>query len=99
MQAIFSLFAHSLMNSFFILQDKCGDPGQPEGGSVKRTPEHLEVIYSCNPGFIPEGEMRSVCTENGSWVPDPNNVVCHRYRPTASTGVLWRCKYHYMYVY
>ena len=36
------------------------------------TVEGLVVIYSCNPGLIPEGEFRSVCRNGtGTWDPDP----------------------------
>ena len=41
------------------------------------TVEGLVVIYSCNPGLIPEGEFRSVCrNDTGTWDPDPASLMC-----------------------
>jgi len=33
------------------------------------------VFYSCDPGLVPEGRMRAVCTENG-WSPKPADLNC-----------------------
>ena len=43
------------------------------------------VIYSCNPGLIPEGEFRSVCREGtDTWDPDPASAMC---REPGTTGI------------
>ena len=33
------------------------------------------MFYSCDPGLVPEGRMRAVCTGNG-WSPNPAGVSC-----------------------
>ena len=41
----------------------CGPPGAPQRGSLEsytNTTEGSEVFYSCNPGLVPEGRMRTV---------------------------------------
>ena len=46
----------------------CGSPGNPQNGSLEsytNTTEGSEVFYRCDPGLVPEGRMRAVCTENG----------------------------------
>ena len=34
-----------------------------------------EVFYSCDPGLVPEGRMKAVCTRNG-WSPNPAELCC-----------------------
>jgi len=34
------------------------------------------VFYQCNPGLLPEGELRAVFASNGSWYPDPMDLIC-----------------------
>ena len=56
----------------------CGSPGDPRNGSLEsytNTTEGSEVFYSCNPGLVPEGRMRAVCTSNG-WSPNPAGLSC-----------------------
>ena len=38
--------------------------------------EGSALLYQCNPGFGPLGEMTAVCAANGSWSPDPADVMC-----------------------
>ena len=38
--------------------------------------EGSALLYQCNPGFGPVGEMTAVCAANGNWSPDPANVTC-----------------------
>ena len=33
------------------------------------------VFYSCNPGLVPAGRMRAVCTEDG-WSPNSADLSC-----------------------
>ena len=56
----------------------CGLPVAPQNGSLESytsTINGSEVFYSCNPGLVPEGRMRAVCTENG-WSPNPADLRC-----------------------
>ena len=56
----------------------CGPPGAPQHGSQESytdTTEGSEVIYSCDPGLVPEGRMRAVCTRNG-WHPNLGALNC-----------------------
>ena len=34
------------------------------------------VAFQCNPGLAPSQQMMSVCAANGSWTPDPAELVC-----------------------
>ena len=56
----------------------CGSPGVLQRGSLENytdTTEGLEVFYRCDPGLVPEGRMRAVCTRNG-WSPNPADLCC-----------------------
>ena len=56
----------------------CGPPAVPRNGSLESytdTTEGSEVFYSCDPGLVPEGRMRAVCTRNG-WSPNPADLNC-----------------------
>ena len=56
----------------------CSSPVAPWNGSLEsftNTTEGSEVLYSCNPGLVPEGKMRAVCTRNG-WSPNPADLSC-----------------------
>ena len=58
----------------------CGVPEPPENGTIVNytsTVEESAVLYQCNPGFGPVGEMTAVCAANGSWSPNPADVTCH----------------------
>ena len=56
----------------------CGLPVAPQHGSLERytnTTESSEVFYSCDPGLVPDGRMRAVCTGYG-WSPNPADLSC-----------------------
>ena len=56
----------------------CGAPVVPRNGSLEsytNTTEGSEVLYSCDPGLVPEGRMRTNCTRNG-WSPNPAALSC-----------------------
>jgi len=56
----------------------CSPPVDPWNGSLESytsTINGSEVFYSCDPGLVPVGKMRSVCTENG-WNPNPADLNC-----------------------
>ena len=38
--------------------------------------EGSALLYQCNSGFGPVGEMTAVCAANGSWSPEPADVLC-----------------------
>ena len=62
----------------------CGTPPLPLNGSLLQlhtnTTEGSVVVFQCDPGFVPEGEMTAVCGRNGQWTPSPD-VTCSP-RPT-----------------
>ena len=56
----------------------CGPPSVPRNGSLESYSIRTEgsvLFYSCDPGLVPEGRMRTVCTENG-WRPNPADLNC-----------------------
>ena len=56
----------------------CGLPGNPRNGTVTSytgTTNGSVAFYSCDPGLVPEGRMRAVCTGNG-WSPNPADLSC-----------------------
>ena len=40
------------------------------------TTEGSVVVFQCDPGFVPEGEMTAVCGSDGQWTPNPGGVTC-----------------------
>ena len=34
------------------------------------------VTFQCSPGLVPSQQIMSVCAANGSWAPDPADLVC-----------------------
>ena len=64
----------------------CGAPPPPVDGSVQprahtNTTEGSVVMFQCDPGFVPEGVVASVCESDGQWIPNPVGVTCSP-RPT-----------------
>ena len=67
--------------SFLLCAANCGVPVPPDNGTIVNYTGTLEgsvVNYQCNPGFGPLGEMSAVCAANGSWSPDPADVICRK---------------------
>ena len=57
----------------------CSDPTFPGNGSIGtylNTTEGGEVMFGCNPGFVPTGNMTAVCGAGGRWNPDPGDLTC-----------------------
>ena len=60
-------------------------PVAPGNGSIVTVASTLggaEILFRCNPGFVPTGRMRAVCMSDGvsvdgSWTPDPADLVCN----------------------
>ena len=56
----------------------CGAPVAPQRGFLERytsTTGGSEVFYSCDPGLVPVGRMRAVCT-GSVWSPNPADLGC-----------------------
>ena len=72
-------------DSYFNPTADCGTPPPPVNGSFLQhhtnTTEGSVVVFQCDPGFVPEGEMTAVCDSDGQWVPNPGGVTCSP-RPT-----------------
>ena len=57
----------------------CGVPKPPGNGTIVNytgTVEGSTLLYQCNSGFGPVGEMTAVCAADGRWSPDPADVSC-----------------------
>ena len=58
----------------------CGAPLPPVNGSFLQphtnTTEGSVVVFQCDPGFDPEGEVTAVCGRDGQWTPNPGGVTC-----------------------
>ena len=57
----------------------CGDPSPPANGFVTASDSTLEgsqIVFQCNPGLAPSQQRMSVCMADGSWTPDPADLVC-----------------------
>ena len=62
----------------------CGPPPSLTNGSLQphtNTTEDSVVVFQCDPGFVPEGEMTAVCERDGQWTPNPGGITCSP-RPT-----------------
>ena len=71
------VFILSVIN--FLSPVNCSDPTSPMEGSIdayQNTTEGAEILFMCNPGFIPAGRMRAVCGADGRWNPDPADHRC-----------------------
>ena len=65
--------------ALFLDTVSCGSPISPGNGSTEpsqNTTEGAEIFFKCNPGFVPAGRMRAVCTADGRWNPDPATLGC-----------------------
>jgi len=65
----------------YIMSEDCGVPLPPINGSILNMKYHSttvgsQVFYQCNSGMIPSGRMRSFCTLDEGWSPNPVLVVC-----------------------
>ena len=65
---------------FFPPSVNCSDPTVPRNGSIdpyQNTLEGAEIVFRCDQGFDPAGDMTAVCAANGSWTPDPATHMCN----------------------
>jgi len=57
----------------------CGDPVPPANGSVitfTSAAVGLQVLFSCNQGFLPVELMNSACASDMNWSPNPAEFTC-----------------------
>ena len=57
----------------------CHDPIPPMNGSIggyTSTVEGSLVAFYCNEGLIPLGQMNTTCASDGSWTPNPAELIC-----------------------
>ncbi len=57
----------------------CSDPSPVAGltfGPFSDTTEGANISFKCEPGLELQREDVSVCSSNGSWVPDPAERIC-----------------------
>ena len=60
----------------------CRMPPVPENGMIENI-STAEVVFRCNPGFIPVGRMSATCVSPdgisaaGTWTPNPADLVCN----------------------
>ena len=57
----------------------CHDPIPPMKGSIggyTSTVEGSVVAFYCNEGLIPAEQMNTTCASNGSWTPNPAELIC-----------------------
>ena len=76
------------MISFFIVitppYSQLCVPLAPENGSIVAVPSTLggaKILFRCNTGFVPTGNMTAVCTSDGvspneTWTPNPATLMC-----------------------
>ena len=75
-----SFYSYIIIYLFLIVN--CSDPTPPMNGSIRtyqNTTEGAEIVFGCNPGFvpfIPAGNMTAICASNGRWNPDPAELSC-----------------------
>ena len=57
----------------------CHDPTPPMKvsiGGYTSTVEGSVVTFHCNEGLIPAEQMNTTCASNGSWTPNPAELIC-----------------------
>ena len=64
----------------FLLPVNCSEPTVPRNGSIdpyQNTTVGAEIVFRCDQGFVPNGDMQAMCAANGSWTPDPATHTCN----------------------
>ena len=70
----------------------CGDPTPPVNGSIVEFVSAVvgsQILYSCDPGFHPEGLRTSICSSNMNWSSNPADFTC---RKLCKLYMTLRCK-------
>ena len=63
-------------------------PRAPENGIIENiqdisTVGGAQIVFRCNPGFVPAGRMGATCMSPdgvsgvGTWIPNPTDLVCN----------------------
>ena len=78
---VVSLFSTALVEKHDISfpPANCGKPIVPINGFIspyQNTTEGSVIVFGCNSGFVPAGDMTAVCASDGRWSPDPATIVC-----------------------
>ena len=63
----------------FTASVSCGTPSfasRVDMEPITSTTVTSEIVYQCQSGFLPEGNMTSVCGEDGMWTPNPATLMC-----------------------
>ena len=79
----------------------CEDPTPPSGVTVVQphnTTVSSVIVYQCQQSVF-ASQLSSVCVDNGTWSPDPTQVVCTmipRILPTSTSpaGTVGEYEYH-----
>ena len=72
----------------FLPPVNCGIPHAPENGTIEniqgiRTVGGSQILFRCNPRYVPAGRMNATCVSPdgisavGTWTPDPADLVCN----------------------
>ena len=72
----------------FLPPVNCEIPTVPGNGSIQdiqviSTVGGAQIVFMCNPGFVPAGRMSATCVSPdgisvvGTWTPDPADLVCN----------------------
>ncbi len=70
----------------------CSDPSPVAGvtfSPFSDTTKGANISFNCESGLEPQREDESVCSSNGSWVPDPAHRICSTPpSPPLSEGII-----------
>ena len=70
----------------------CHDPIPPMKGSIggyTSTVEGSVVAFHCNEGLIPLEQMNATCTSDGSWTPNPAELICNEPPSNSEFSCQW----------
>ncbi len=74
-----SLSLLGLSSCLLIIIVNCSDPSPVVGvtfNPFSDTTEGATISFNCEPGLVAERDDVSVCSSNGSWVPNPAHRIC-----------------------
>ena len=74
----------------------CLNPLPPVNGYIRDYTSIVKgsvVTFYCNEGLAPEGRMNATCGSNGSWTPNPAEVVCTELPPKGKCQFLCSVAY------
>ena len=77
----------------------CHDPIPPMKGSIggyTSTVEGSVVAFHCNEGLIPLGKMNTTCASNGSWAPNPAELICNEPSSNSEFSCQWTAMEQYL---